>query len=483
MHCTEQQLEHDGIKVSFRTLLAEAIFAGNAMTNYGGASPYNARFGRQPAMLPDLDAPPETTTVGPGRYTHRIREVSLQKIIEATALERIHRASKTTTSATGASLDLAPGEHVYFHRPPAKQDESGWEGPATVVENRPARGQVLVRWNRDEIVVRYADVRKYMDYCSFIYGTFCPSRAVDVIEAHLASMTRGILQTIGFISSVRCSTSRNALGASAWRSARSDASLALATEHFARVILNWPDAYQARLGRGIARFPAAPEAGTYVVLAWASDVTQPAQFESDSNGPCSTSKIFGSEWATFKYLQLLFPIPDDEVRMKYFANPDAQNIDDDARLSTIDEGDEENEEEALFADLDTNLSIFMADCEENNVPLDYLSFERAHERATSSADMSAQRDRHVFDTQVCAGYHYLAVGAEISLLDQVEEFDGEGNGYVEMFFIDDAAKLIVNEKPPQGYCARLRVYVAHNKKAIIDRDTDLLTKEEYQKHA
>ena len=80
MHLIEEQLTKEGITVSFDRLLGESVFAGNSLVSYGGATPYNARFGRQPRMLPDLEAPPDTTAPGPARYTHRIREVALQGI-------------------------------------------------------------------------------------------------------------------------------------------------------------------------------------------------------------------------------------------------------------------------------------------------------------------------------------------------------------------------------------------------------------------
>ena len=98
MHCIEEQLASESITVSFKTLLSEAIFAGNSLANYGGASPYQARMGHQPAMLPDMTTPPSDLTDGPGRYAHRVREVALQKIIESTAQDRITRANKTLIS-------------------------------------------------------------------------------------------------------------------------------------------------------------------------------------------------------------------------------------------------------------------------------------------------------------------------------------------------------------------------------------------------
>ena len=98
MHCVEEQLTKEGVTITFKQLLAESVFSGNALITHNGASPYNARMGTQPAMLPELAALPDTTTTGPARFAHRIREVSLQKIIESTALGRINRAMRIHTT-------------------------------------------------------------------------------------------------------------------------------------------------------------------------------------------------------------------------------------------------------------------------------------------------------------------------------------------------------------------------------------------------
>ena len=39
MHCTEEQLKVEGIPVAFKQLLAEAVFAGNALISYDGVTP------------------------------------------------------------------------------------------------------------------------------------------------------------------------------------------------------------------------------------------------------------------------------------------------------------------------------------------------------------------------------------------------------------------------------------------------------------
>ena len=54
----EEQLIREGIAIDFEQLLAEATFAANAMVTFNGATPNNARFGQQPAMLPGLTVLP-----------------------------------------------------------------------------------------------------------------------------------------------------------------------------------------------------------------------------------------------------------------------------------------------------------------------------------------------------------------------------------------------------------------------------------------
>jgi len=87
MHTTWSQLTKENITITFKQLLAQCLFAGNALTNIGGGTPYNARLGSQPAMLPDLMALQDTNEPLI-QINNRIRQVSLEKIITATAIAR-----------------------------------------------------------------------------------------------------------------------------------------------------------------------------------------------------------------------------------------------------------------------------------------------------------------------------------------------------------------------------------------------------------
>ena len=101
-------------------------------------------------------------------------------------------------------------------------------------------------------------------------------------------------------------------------------------------------------------------------------------------------------------------------------------------------------------------------------------------------------DSFVYVTRTCdcdhdfivdVGYHYLAAGADIEQMGQPEVEDNSSNTYVEILFPGETAKLILDSPPPNGTCARLRVYVAGVKRVVIERDADLLTADDYKKYA
>ena len=52
-----------------------------------------------------------------------------------------------------------------------------------------------------------------------------------------------------------------------------------------------------------------------------------------------------------------------------------------------------------------------------------------------------------------------------------------------MLFPGDTAKLIRDGPVPEGHTAALLIYNTHAKKAVVETDQDLLTKDEYRTHA
>ena len=161
MHMIEEDLKRHGHSIPFPRLLAEAIFVVNAFTFYNGTSPYNAYTGRQPACLPDLENAdfPKEGESSDGLREQRIREAGIEAITQSTAVAKINRALKTSTTVDGSRL-FKVGDLMDYHRTTTTKDEhGGWNGPYPVVRNEPDRGMVICAQGNREINVRYPDAR------------------------------------------------------------------------------------------------------------------------------------------------------------------------------------------------------------------------------------------------------------------------------------------------------------------------------------
>ena len=133
-------------------IIAETIYAKNAMLVVHGQTPYQALLGRTPNVLKEFEAPTcsmasDQTGGENSRHATRLRELAIQQMVEGTARERIKRAEATQSRPSGEMLDLQPGDLVDIHRTPKTKDSIGWRGPATVLStlNVP-NGFVDVQW-------------------------------------------------------------------------------------------------------------------------------------------------------------------------------------------------------------------------------------------------------------------------------------------------------------------------------------------------
>ena len=79
------------------------------------------------------------------------------------------------------------------------------------------------------------------------------------------------------------------------------------------------------------------------------------------------------------------------------------------------------------------------------------------------------------------GLHYVTFGADIDELNQPTDADDHGK-YVEVLFPGDSYKLITRTTPGPGEQASPRVYLASYKTAIVEKDTDQLTAEDYRSY-
>merc|ERR1711978_608802 len=112
-----------------------------------GATPYNAVYGRAPALLPDTRVPIDDAEPGTARHVERMREISVAAMVEGTAKARVQRAMSTRTLPAGQLSDYKISDLVDYHRVPSSKDASGWRGPAKIIDNTNfTRGTVTVRY-------------------------------------------------------------------------------------------------------------------------------------------------------------------------------------------------------------------------------------------------------------------------------------------------------------------------------------------------
>ena len=122
------QLKHEEMAdAPFASVLAEATFAGNALLEVGGSSPYNAVYGRVPSILPGIDRSPDSSGLRSNQLldSHRLREISITSMIHGSAAARIGRALNTRTTQAAPTYELRVGCEVDFYREPSAKDTSG----------------------------------------------------------------------------------------------------------------------------------------------------------------------------------------------------------------------------------------------------------------------------------------------------------------------------------------------------------------------
>ena len=207
LHKIDTQLAEEGItEIPIEQRLNEAVFAGNAMLSINGTTPYNALYGRVPNILPDINVAQNLDDTGalPGtiRHSHRLREISVQRIVQSSATERIQRALKTRT-LPAAQTTYAEGDDVDFFRPPANKDLPGWTGPAKVVDmQHVTRGVIKVRHNNRDLDCSPKDLRPHLAYLCFLAAPHPLNhvdRAFSTVRHAIEHLSQGRILTLGHI--------------------------------------------------------------------------------------------------------------------------------------------------------------------------------------------------------------------------------------------------------------------------------------------
>ena len=125
IHRVLEQCQKEGLDVPFKQILNDCVLCGNSLLPINGSTPYNAVYGRVPPLLPDMSMPIDDAQPGTARHVQRMREISIQAIVEGTAKARIERAMRTKTLPAGQSHDYKAGDLMDFHRASSSKDTSG----------------------------------------------------------------------------------------------------------------------------------------------------------------------------------------------------------------------------------------------------------------------------------------------------------------------------------------------------------------------
>ncbi|CAE7711800.1 unnamed protein product, partial [Symbiodinium sp. CCMP2456] len=167
VHLLLEQSNEDGLRVPFSAVLAEAVFAKNALLRINNFTPYEAVLGRTPPLY-DLLSPEFGEEVA-ARDADRLRGKALRAILQATAESKAQRALKSKSRPSGELLELSAGDQVEFYRVPSNKDLSGWAGPATVVDLLQLdQGQIGIRFQGRYILCRVQDIRRALMFTTFL---------------------------------------------------------------------------------------------------------------------------------------------------------------------------------------------------------------------------------------------------------------------------------------------------------------------------
>ena len=166
----EAQLAEEGLSVPMTAIVAEGALAKNSLITVAGHTPYRGLYGREAPGLAEFEPTSETQlddasggVAGHSRHHHRLREMAIAAMVQETAQMRLERALNSKTRVAGEQLELAQGDLVDFWRKPATKDESGWRGPARVLEplgwsSDSTQSAATIKWQGRSLSVRSQDL-------------------------------------------------------------------------------------------------------------------------------------------------------------------------------------------------------------------------------------------------------------------------------------------------------------------------------------
>ena len=494
IHRIDSQLRTEGIPkgdIPFPQRLSESVFAGNALLSINATTPYNSIYGRVPNILPDINKVPTAheSVSGAIRHADRLREISIQTMVERTAQERVNRAL-ATRSQTAAQHRFKEGDFVDYFRPPTQKDMTGWTGPAKIVDITDVhRGTIKCEHNGRTLICSPRDLRQHMAFISFLaaphFGNHT-TNAMQQVHQLINARTKGTVLSLGYI--------RNKSG---WTLSKSTSTYRKgwqALQHIAEVSLSLTNIVTARLGQGVVSTTIPSEYTFSVMMSWYCNYPENITFHwVQPTNTFNFRQSFGKDWERVQWVQLL-AMEDEEAMIKTTESPvSAPTAQTDVStevgraLETITEGSNEDESEAG--------SLIVCNTEDADLvkageeALAYLLKDDTSFRdRTVEEEVTYRPDLEVFpevgyDSVEAPDdyYHVRAANVRAGL---------EPNAYLdhdectELHYTGDAIKLVHPNASfliATGATVVIKSYLA-DKKLVIERDTDLVTRDELVAH-
>ncbi|MAD34454.1 MAG: hypothetical protein CMJ88_11970, partial [Planctomycetes bacterium] len=520
----DTQLQEEGIlrEIPLEYRLRDAVFAGNALITTGDTTPYNAVYGRVPRILPNLPNSVQYDAVDgessenilPGliRHSHRLREIAVQRIVEATAAARVDEALNTQTRPAIQHFDFQVGDQVEFFEQPTIKHTSGWHGPATIIDMTHAtRGSIRIRFLQDYKTVRAGNIRRWMAFLIHFlsYGaTHACSVARDVVVGAVNHMNAGRVLLIGW---TKYSLHDN------WRWAKQTRQYLRvfnAAMKMARDSYHLTNCVAVRMGKGVYKIPGIECYSNSLVIYWTSDNPHGIKhFEATSHHSIDLSWVVNVNNEQRRSPQLLFVqyllVTRDVVDMP---KPDLDNMevhdsqsDSSSSVPTPlpqiggaltpipEEESDEGEQYFIHDEPDLRYACAIA----NHYCMEDCVSHRLEEPEPSdvwdcflSNSPPPQRveDRPI---EITANYHVRMANKRANLKeDYYVDYTEDDGVYVE--FSGPARNFVAGTGPvEEGWCVVMALVVMQvyrtaqveaKKKAVIERDTDVLTPEELVKH-
>jgi hypothetical protein len=419
----------------------------------------------------------------------RLREIAVQKMVEGSAKTRINNALRSKTQAPAQLLSLQTGDLVDFYRPPTRKDDPGWIGPAKVVNISEAeRGHVDVKWQGRIYSVKHPCVRRHNVFlcCLSAQPATSYAEAEQIVGDRFMSMLPDTTLLLG-----------QAFSKGRWHNTRET----VKNESLFRA-LNWLSETKYQLGhcptirmfKSTAALQAMPNYLNCTLVWWRPK--QEDQFDVYHFDPrlrLSIKRLFPDFWSELCGLQFLYDQQIDDDECNPDEEPDTDGKAEEHELTSNSFKDCESISEIEIADDDsfaTAESYFLHDqmdpellkaCQTATAAV----FADADEKCDACDDKfedllplccSKTTDDVVINYQYYAANQRAGLPASCGLPTRSDYVDVE-------YPAENAYLLDLPRKPESGEIAILRIYLAAGaKKAVIERDTDLLTNEELAAH-